>query len=199
MSDTENNCVIEQLKAIENACKPLSRHTLAAFKKFSQVRCELAYSQYANGANIDDVALNLFGRNDKHAILAVDAGKEIAYCKQKLTAANYALEQAYENRMIELARCALATAIDQEFEYKNLDEAVESYALNARDTAREQGFPSEFQIQVESLTHKLYQNHLLVSPTQITLQEVLKLVSFKKVAGKWEVERLIAAPFVDLR
>ena len=193
VDNTENDIVGEQLKAIDNACKPLSRHTLAAFKKFSQVRCELAYSQYANGANIDDVALNLFSRNAKNATLAVDAGKEIAYCKQKLTAANYALEQAYDKHMVDIARRALATAIDQEFNYENLDAAVEAYATNARDTAREQGLPSEFQMQVESLTHKYYLNHK--ADMQITLKEVLKLVSFKKVDGQWEVEKLIAVPF----
>ena len=49
-------------------------------------------------------------------------------------------------------------AVDGAYDYKSLDDAVDSYALNAMDTAREQGFPDDA-MAASDIVYRLYDKY----------------------------------------
>lgn len=67
----------------------------------------------------------------------------------------------HDERMIEIMKIAKANfdiAVDDAVDYKSLDDAVDSYAQNAYDTAREQGFPDDA-MTASDIVYRLYEKY----------------------------------------
>ena len=64
-----------------------------------------------------------------------------------------------EDKLMAIAKSSLNSALDDVDNYKSVDDAIESYAQNAEDTARELRFDGNDQMAAYHLVYKLYNDY----------------------------------------
>lgn len=64
-----------------------------------------------------------------------------------------------ENQIMKIAQANFNDAVDQAYAYNSLDDAVDSYAQNAMETAREEGFSADDAMEAQSAVDRLYDKY----------------------------------------
>lgn len=64
-----------------------------------------------------------------------------------------------ENQIMKIAKANFNMAVEQAYDYNSLDDAVDSYAQNAMDTAREEGFSAADAMEAQSAVDRLYEKY----------------------------------------
>jgi len=65
----------------------------------------------------------------------------------------------HDEKIMKIAKANFDMAVDQANDYKSLDDAVDSYAQNAMDTAREEGFSNGDAMEAQSAVDRLYDKY----------------------------------------
>jgi len=63
------------------------------------------------------------------------------------------------NRIMKIAQSCFNTALDLVDDYNSLDDAVDSYALNAMHSAREEGLSDDDAMEAQSAVDRLYDKY----------------------------------------